>query len=107
MNKSEYDHRSRVVPKFLAQQSKDQPQFYGTMAEEIHRGKMPCAYGYVLCRMQRVIRDEVARVFSQFPLRQHGDNIENELLRDDVSENAADDFEDCECALEEQAHLKN
>ncbi len=96
-----------IIPKPFAQQAYDQPELYGTVAQQIYRCKALGPDGEMLRCMQEIVSNQVARVFSQLTLCQHRNDTENECLRDDVGKDSADDFEERERAFEEKAYFKD
>ena len=65
----ERDHRNGVIPEPAPQQAGDDPELDQPVSEQIGRHEMPRPDGNVLRRVQQRVRDQVARILRQFPLR--------------------------------------
>ena len=103
----EYDESDRVIPEALPQEAGDEPELHDAVAEQIGGGEVLQAHGKPLRRMEEVGGNEVVRVFRKLALGHDSRHRNDEVLRDEIREYPARDFEEGERALNPQAHVED
>ncbi len=94
------DEGDRVIPEALAQEPDDEPELHDPVPEEVRGGEVLHAHGEALGRVEEVRGDKIMRVFRELALGHNSRRIDDELLRDEVREDAARDLKEGERALE-------
>lgn len=102
----EYDESDWVIPEALPQEADDEPELHDAVAEQIGGGEVLHAHGKPLHRMEEVGGNEVVRVFRKLALGHDGRRYDDEMLRDEIRQDAAHNFKKREGALEPQAHVE-
>ena len=102
----ENENGGGVIGKFPAHQPGNQKYFNNAVAEEVKRREKLRADGKIMRELNQVARHQVVRIFDDLLFRDRKNQIEKELLSYEVDENAADDFQNRENPLQNEADFK-
>ena len=103
----EDDESDRIVPELAAQETDDEPELHGTVADQVESGKMLFADREVLRRLEKVMGDDVVRILGELAARDEGRERDEELLGYEKSEQPPGHLHERIHAFQDEAYVEH